>query len=145
MGGAIKAMEKGWIREQLEKELLREEREIKEKKRIIVGLNDFVIPKEEEVRIAVGRDRSLEDQMATSRVREELARKFREERDNATTKSALEDLSSEAEKGEKHNLIDAIKEALRADATMGEIIGTIREAYGATYDPLGHRGDYPFK
>jgi methylmalonyl-CoA mutase N-terminal domain/subunit len=145
MGGAIKAMENGWVREQLEKELLREEREIKEKKRIIVGLNDFVVPKEEEVRIAVGRDRSLEEQMATSRVREELARKFRDERDNVTTKSVLEDLSSEAEKGEKYNLIDAIKESLRADATMGEILGTIREAFGATYDPLGQRGEYPFK
>lgn len=134
MGGAIKATESGWIREELERELIREAKEIEEKKRMVVGLNEFVVPKEEEVKIEVGRDRSLEEQIATSGKIENEIRRFKEERDKKATRDALERLASETEKGV--NLIPAIKETLRANATLGEILGTIREAYGATYDPF---------
>jgi len=142
-GGAIKAVETGWIQEQLKNELIKERQEIEEKKRIIVGLNEFVVPKEQEVPIRVGRDRSLEEQIATSERREREIRELKEKRDKQATKRALEDLWAEAEKGERHNLIPAIKRALKADATAGEIIGTIRKAYGYSYDPF-NMIDYPF-
>lgn len=142
-GGAIKTVELGWIQEQLESELIKERREIEEKKRVIVGLNEFVIPKEQEVPISVGRDRPLEEQIATSERREREIRELKENRDKKATRAAVENLWVEAQKGERHNLIPAIKQALKADATAGEIIGTIRKANGYSYDPF-NLIDYPF-
>ena len=142
-GGAIKATELGWLQEQLENELIKERREIEEKKRIIVGLNEFVVPKEQEVPIRVGRDRPLEEQIATSDRREREIIELKETRNQQATKQALENLWAEAQKGEKHNLIPAIRQALKADATAGEIIGTIRKANGYSYDPF-NLIDYPF-
>ncbi|MDI6795167.1 MAG: methylmalonyl-CoA mutase family protein, partial [bacterium] len=90
---------------------------------------------EEEVPIMVGRDRPLEEQMATSEKRENEIRRLRETRDKKKVKDALETLREEAAKGEEHNLIPLIMNSLRANATLGEILGTIRVANGTTYDP----------
>lgn len=135
MGGAIKATESGWIGAEMEHELIKEQKEIEKKSRIIVGMNEFVVPKEEEVPIQVGRDRSLEEQMATSKKREDEVKKLRETRDRKKVKDALEDLRGEAGKGESCNLIPIMMESLRAKATLGEILGVIREANGTSYDP----------
>jgi methylmalonyl-CoA mutase N-terminal domain/subunit len=135
MGGAIKATESGWIGSEMDKELIKEQKEIEEKKRIIVGMNEFIVSKEEEVPIEVGRDRPLEEQMATSKKREDKIKKLRETRDKRKTKDALENLREVAGKGEGHNLVPLMMESLRAKATLGEILGVIREANGASYDP----------
>ena len=135
MGGAIKATELGWIGSEMDKELIKEQKEIEEKKRIIVGMNEFIVSKEEEVPIEVGRDRPLEEQMTTSKKREDKIKKLRETRDKRKTKDALENLREGAGKGEGHNLVPLMMESLRAKATLGEILGVIREANGASYDP----------
>jgi methylmalonyl-CoA mutase N-terminal domain/subunit len=133
MGGAMKAL--GWMRKEMEKNALREQREMDDKTRIIVGLNEFVVPKEEEVPIRIRMDRTIEEQMATAEKLGKRIRKIKEERDKKTVKDAMERLKSEASKGERHNLIPPIKDALRADATFGEILGVIRAANGYSYDP----------
>lgn len=143
MGGAIKATETGWIREQLEAELIKERRQIEEGERIIVGLSDFVVPKEQEVPIRVGRDRPLEEQMATSETREEEIRELRRKRDQGKVKRALGEVRALSGEGEGVNLVPAMIEALKADATLGEILGAIRVGYGANYDPFNVI-DYPF-
>ena len=135
MGGAIKATESGWIGAELEHELIKEQKEIEEKKRIIVGMNEFVISKDEEVPIMVGRDRPLEEQMATSQKREDEIRQLRKNRDNKKVKAALESLREKAGIGEGMNLIPSIINSLKSKATLGEILGVIREANGASYDP----------
>ena len=49
---------------------------------------------------------------------------------------AIEGLRREADKGETHNLIPSIIEAINACALTDEIIGTVREAFGYSYDPF---------
>lgn len=144
MGGALKAVENGWMRSEMDKEAIREQREIDEKKRIIVGLNEFIVPKEEEVPIELGRDRSLNEQMDTSRKREAEIRKLKETRNKSKVKAALEHLRDKAGAREKNNLIPPVIGALRADATLEEILGVIREANGYSYDPFGMI-ENPFK
>jgi methylmalonyl-CoA mutase N-terminal domain/subunit len=95
------------------------------------------------VPIKLGRDTPLEEQIATAERREGEIREFKQIRDNDKTRNALEFLRTEAKKGERHNIIPAIKDALKADATMGEILGVIRLAYGVSYDPLNVI-QYPF-
>ena len=142
-GGAIAVTKSGWMRSELDRMNIDRQKKIEEKKRIIVGLNEFVVPKEQEVPIKLGRDRTLGEQIATSQRLEQRIIEFKERRDKSRTKAALESLGEEATKGEKHNLIPAIIEALRVDATMGEILGVIRQANGADYDPL-RMVSYPF-
>jgi methylmalonyl-CoA mutase N-terminal domain/subunit len=141
MGGALKAI--GWMREQLEKGSMQKDKEIEDKKRIVVGLNEFVVPPEQEVPIKVSMYRPFDEQLAVSERRAREIEELRQRRDNQRTKEALEQLWSEAQQGERHNLIPPMKEALRADATMGEILGVIRKANGYHYDPY-KMIDYPF-
>jgi methylmalonyl-CoA mutase N-terminal domain/subunit len=143
MGGAIKATESGWIGTELEKELIKEQKEIEEKKRIIVGMNEFVVSKEEEVPIEVGRDRALEEQIATSKERENEIKKLKETRDKKKLKDALEDLRAEACKADGHNLVPLVMESLKKKATLGEILGVIRVANDVSYDPYEVL-QYPF-
>ena len=49
---------------------------------------------------------------------------------------SLEDLRREAEKGKRQNLVPAVIECCKADATKGEILGLIRQAYDMSYDPF---------
>ena len=58
-------------------------------------------------------------------------------RDQKKVRLAVEELRRNSGKGESFNLMPAIIKALKAYATRSEILGTIREVYGYTYDPLG--------
>ena len=45
-------------------------------------------------------------------------------------------MREKAQIGEKENLFAPIMDSLNAEATLGEIMGTLREGYGYSYDPL---------
>jgi len=62
---------------------------------------------------------------------------LRETRDKGKVEEAIRHLREKAQMGEKENLMPPIMEALTADATIGEILGTIRETWELSYDPLG--------
>ena len=144
LGGAIKAIESGWLRNEIDKEALREQSELDKKERIVVGLNEFVVPKEEEVPIELGRDRPLEEQMETSQRRTEEIKELKKTRNIQKTKDLLEKLYNVAGKDKQINTIPYIIDSLRADATLGEIMGVIREANGYSYDPF-EMIENPFK
>jgi methylmalonyl-CoA mutase N-terminal domain/subunit len=140
-GGALKAI--GWMREELVKESKKRQEELETKERYLIGVNEFIVPKEREVKIDMEKYRPQKGQIKVAEERANQVRKFKAKRDKNKTKSSLENLRSEAEKGEKHNLIPVINKALRADATLGEIIGVIRMANGYDYDPY-KMIKYPF-
>ena len=50
---------------------------------------------------------------------------------------ALQRLHAQALGGERVNLLPALIEGVRAYATLGEMMGTVRIAYGQPYDPMG--------
>jgi methylmalonyl-CoA mutase N-terminal domain/subunit len=122
MGGAIAAIEKGFFQKEIADSAYRYQKEIDEKKRIIVGLNEYAIG-EEECPIELLRiDPKVE--------REQVARlqKLKRERDNRKVKEALEKLHLAAEKDE--NLMPTIIEAVKAYVTLGEITEVLRKVYG---------------
>jgi methylmalonyl-CoA mutase N-terminal domain/subunit len=122
MGGAIAAIEKGFFQKEIADSAYRYQKEIDEKKRIIVGLNEYAIG-EEECPIELLRiDPKVE--------REQVARlqKLKRERDNRKVKEALEKLHHAAEKDE--NLMPTIIEAVKAYVTLGEITEVLRKVYG---------------
>jgi methylmalonyl-CoA mutase N-terminal domain/subunit len=122
MGGAIAAIEKGFFQKEIADSAYQYQREVDEKKRIIVGLNEYAIEGEECPVELLRIDSKVE--------RGQIARlqKVKRERDNRKVKEALEKLHYTAEKDE--NLMPTIIEAVKAYVTLGEINEVLREVYG---------------
>ncbi|MEM3789421.1 MAG: methylmalonyl-CoA mutase family protein, partial [Candidatus Bathyarchaeia archaeon] len=122
MGGVIPAIEKGFFQKEIADSAYRYQREIDEKKRILVGVNEYTI-EGEEIQVKLLRvDPSVEKKQI------ERLQKLRRERANRKVKEVLEKLHYAAEKDE--NLMPTIIEAVKAYATLGEIVDVLRKVYG---------------
>lgn len=138
MGGLIAAYEKGWIEGLLTEAALERHRVIESGEKIIVGVNKFTIPAEEE--------EPIEIDLISPEAQEEYVMKvkrLKETRDNKKVSRALDRLCEDAPLYKKINVIPAMLGATRVYATLGEIWGTCRKANGLTYDPFGII-EYPF-
>ena len=132
MGGIAAAMDSKWLDNEIEKSAYQYQTEIDNKDRIVVGVNDFIIPPEEETEEEVHRVSG-----ETTRTQIQSLKELRETRDNNKVKEALTKLRSTAEKKSGENLLPLIIDAVKIYATIGEINGTIREAFGYHYDTMG--------
>lgn len=119
-GGFLKCWREGWFRREIEKEAYKWREEIDQRKRIVVGLNKYA--KGEKVPVPVFRIDPKVERTAVER-----ARQFRASRDNAKVRTALERLKEATEKFEKEGaeLMPAVMDAVRADATLGEVCSVI--------------------
>lgn len=121
MGGAIKAIESGYIQGEIAESAYQYQKEIETKKRIIVGLNQFQI-EEEPLRDILKIDPEIE------RYQKEKLAKVKKDRDNDKVKQCLAALKKAAQGTE--NLVPLILESVKAYATLGEISDTLREVFG---------------
>jgi len=131
LGGALEGMKSGWFDREVEKAALKYQREIDSGERIIVGVNTFTTGGERATPGGVHRVAPESQRLQVEKVKE-----LKQSRDNEKVRAALGKLRQEAEKGEQVNLMPAILEAVSSDATRGEIMGTVRQACGYSYDPL---------
>jgi methylmalonyl-CoA mutase, N-terminal domain len=125
MGGAVAAVEAGFVQDQVEESAYRAQRAIEEQEAIVVGVNRFV--DEQEAPIEIHRL----DPAAERRQLERTAR-VRSERDPAPVEAALGRVREAARRPEI-NLLEPMREALAARATVGEVCGVLREEWG-THD-----------
>jgi methylmalonyl-CoA mutase N-terminal domain/subunit len=121
MGGAIKAIESGYIQGEIGESAYQYQKEIETKKRIIVGLNQFQI--EEEPLKDILRIKPEVEQYQ----KEKLAR-VKKERDNSKVKETLAVLKKAAQGTD--NVVPPILDAVKVYATLGEISDTLREVFG---------------
>jgi methylmalonyl-CoA mutase N-terminal domain/subunit len=121
MGGAIKAIESGYIQEEISESAYQYQKEIETKKRIIVGLNQFQV-EEEPLRDILRIKPEVEQYQ-----KQKLGR-IKKERDNGKLKETLAVLKKAAQGTE--NLVPPILEAVKVYATLGEISDTLREVFG---------------
>ena len=121
MGGAIKAIESGYIQGEIAASAYQYQKEIESKRRIIVGLNQFQI--EEEPLKDV-----LRIQPEVERYQKEKLARVKQERDNPKVRETLAVLKKTAQGTD--NLVQPILEAVRSYATLGEISDTLREVFG---------------
>jgi methylmalonyl-CoA mutase, N-terminal domain len=124
-GSAVEAIEAGFQKREIEASAYRVAREIDSGERVVVGVNRFSL-REEEPYEPLRVDPAIE---ATQAAR--LAA-LREARDDAAVAAALADLRSVAEGTD--NVLYAMREALRARATVGEVCHALRDVWG-TYRP----------
>ncbi len=121
MGGAIKAIESGYIQDEITESAYQYQREIETKKRIIVGLNQFKTKDEPLKNI-------LKIRPEVERFQKEKLQRVKRERDNKLVKEKLANLKEIA--NGKDNLVPPILEAVKVYATVGEISDTLREVFG---------------
>ncbi|HET7420124.1 MAG TPA: methylmalonyl-CoA mutase family protein [Candidatus Dormibacteraeota bacterium] len=121
IGGVIPAIESGFFQKEIADAAFRYQQELEQKRRIMVGINDFTVDDEEEIEI-LRIDSRLESEQA-ARVREVRAR-----RDQAKASNALHRLRKAA--AGTDNLMPYILDAVRAYATEGEIMQALIEVFG---------------
>ncbi len=131
MGGAVAAIEKGYIQKEIQDSAFKYQREIEEEKRIVVGLNKY---KGE----AVSSAEILRVDPAVRVAQVDKLKRLREKRDNRKVEQALLDLKKGGE-GRDENLVPLMLDAVKAYATLGEICDVLRGVFGE-YRPSGTFG-----
>ncbi|RMF83947.1 MAG: methylmalonyl-CoA mutase [Nitrospinota bacterium] len=121
MGGMLRAIETGYVQEEIQQNAYQYQKAVEEKRAIVVGVNEFVV--EEETTVPIVRI----DPAVEKAQREKLAQ-LRQQRDNEKVRAILSRLE-EAARGNT-NLFPIILEAVEAYATLGEISDTLRHVFG---------------
>jgi methylmalonyl-CoA mutase N-terminal domain/subunit len=120
-GGAVRAIEQGFQKSEIERSAYRVALEIDNAERTIVGVNKFTIDVEEEY------DPLRVDPAIESEQKARLAT-LRAERDNNAVKAALKAMQDAARGTD--NVLYPMREALKLRATGGEVAHALREVWG---------------
>ena len=121
MGGALKAIEVGYITREIQESSWKFQREVEAKERIVVGVNDYTSSTPYQGKMLRVDPRVRDEQVARLKT-------LRNRRDNLKVQSALNALT-EAARGTS-NLMPSILNCVEAYATIGEICDTLRKEFG---------------
>lgn len=127
MGGAVEAIESGWIKNEIEESAYRLARTVESGDRPVVGVNRFVAADEEPVQI-----HEFDPELHRRQI--DRLERVRRQRDRAAVEAALKSLE-DAARG-RDNLLYPMKDALANYATLGEVSDVLRGVFGQ-YEPRG--------
>ena len=122
MGGAIKAIEKGFYQQEINENAFRQHQDIENDEKTKVGLNKFTT--DEKVDVAPLKYDPESEERIVMRLK-----KLKSDRDNDAVTEKVAALRVATEAGE--NVIPYILEAIKVYATVGEIGAVFRDVYGA--------------
>jgi methylmalonyl-CoA mutase, N-terminal domain len=121
MGGMLRAIERGWVQQEIQNAAYRAQQQVDSGEAVVVGVNRFT--QETELEIPTQRiDESLE------RKQVERVKSLRLKRDQQRRLSAIKVVVDTARNGD--NLMPAILEAVESNCTVGEIAGAMRAVFG---------------
>jgi methylmalonyl-CoA mutase N-terminal domain/subunit len=125
-GGAVAAVESGWVQDQIEQAAFAHHRRVQSGEEVIVGVNRWAADEEELVEL---------QQIDPEAERRQCARtaEVRAGRDADAVSKSLAEVRAAAAGSE--NLLPAMRSALAAYATIGEVCDVLREQWG-TYDAV---------
>ena len=121
MGGAVSAIESGYIQREIQEASWAYQRAVDEGKKTIIGVNKFQVD-EEEPKIIFRVNPEAE------RGQTEKLQALKKQRDDAAVRAALKRLDEVCRNGD--SLIHPIVEAVKVYATLGEICGVMRNVFG---------------
>jgi methylmalonyl-CoA mutase, N-terminal domain len=121
MGGAVRAIECGFIEEEIQDSAYRFQKEIESGDRVIVGVNRF----QTDAELPSG---LLRVDPAVQAAQIKRLEQVRAARDGSAVASALEKLRTAAQGSD--NVVPPIIDAVKQRATLGEICGVLREVFG---------------
>jgi methylmalonyl-CoA mutase N-terminal domain/subunit len=130
LGGALAAIESGYVQQEISDAAYRYQQAVEEKERIVVGVNAY--QGEQEAREM---ERLVVDPAVEARQRAHLTT-LREARDAARASAALRRIEAAA-RADDAPLMPLFIEAVQADCTLGEICGVLRDVWGEYRPRLG--------
>jgi methylmalonyl-CoA mutase N-terminal domain/subunit len=125
MGGALDAIENGYIQGEIHKSAYAFQRDVEEGRRVVVGVSKYLSEEHEEAAFR------LRPELESEQV--ERLRRFKKSRDGGAVRAALSRLERSAEGNE--NLIPVLLDCVKAGATLGETSDVLRKVFG-TYDSM---------
>jgi methylmalonyl-CoA mutase N-terminal domain/subunit len=126
MGGMLRAIDLGYPQREIAEAAFLYQRQLEQGIKTVVGVNKYSIP--EEIPIEVLKiDKELEERQI------QRVRKMKRERNSADVREALRRVAEACRNGE--NLMEPICDAVRNDATVGEISDIYRAEFGVYKDP----------
>jgi methylmalonyl-CoA mutase, N-terminal domain len=128
VGGVVRGIETGWFQRKIAEAAARQQWEIEQHRRVIVGVNEFVT--EEDV-LTIPLLKLSEDAERDQRAR---MKRMRERRDAALCQQRLDALRSAAR--ENQNVMPALIDCARAYCTLYEIRAAMESVYGAYREPV---------
>lgn len=132
LGDPAELADKGWFRKFFEQAMAEYAAAVADGTLPKVGHNIFRIPEEEDTLLK----EIVEGKIEPCRQRIEKIRRYKETRNRDQVRRALDTLRENAE-NDQENVMPAVIDAFQAGATLGEIGGMLRLAYGWPYDPHG--------
>ncbi|MEV8443594.1 protein meaA [Actinosynnema sp. NPDC051121] len=134
MGGAVAAVESGYMKSELVSSLARRRRRVESGEDVVVGVNRFATtepsPLQAEGANAIEQIDPVVEQHAV-----EAIRAWKSSRDDAAVKSALDDLRAAAKTD--RNLVEVTIACAKAGVTTGEWSQALRETFGEYRAPTG--------
>ncbi|MDY6835493.1 MAG: methylmalonyl-CoA mutase family protein [Chloroflexota bacterium] len=121
LGGVLPAIEQGFFQKEIAKSAYRDHQEVEHGERTVVGVNSHIV--DEPLEIPILRMDEEGEARQINRLNQ-----LKRERDNRVVSQKLRELNTTAHKDQ--NLMPIILEAVRAEATLGEICGELRQVFG---------------
>jgi methylmalonyl-CoA mutase, N-terminal domain len=128
IGGVVRGLETGWLQRKINESAARQQWEIEQHRRVIVGVNDFVTD-EPELKIEL-----LRIAEATEREQKQRMAKMRSRRDTDLVEKRLTALREAAKTSE--NLMPYILDCARVYCTLYEIRAAMEAVFGAYREPV---------
>jgi methylmalonyl-CoA mutase N-terminal domain/subunit len=122
LGGALAAIERGYVQAEIADAAYRYQKQIEQGEQVVVGVNRFSTAQE-----TLNLERLVVDPVIEAQQRERLAA-LRARRDDARASALLARIESAARGDE--NLVPLFIEAVEHDVTLGEICGVLRDVWG---------------
>ncbi len=120
MGGMVQAISRGWVQREIQEAAYAWQKRVESKDQVVVGVNAY---RSEDAPVTVMKvDPALEARQV------ERLQAFKKERGGAAARQAVDAVRAAA-KG-KDNLMPHIVQAVKAEATLGEISDALRDAFG---------------
>ncbi len=126
MGGMLHAVETGYPQREIAEAAFHFQRQLEKGEKNVVGVNKYQVP--EEIPIETLKIDPVLEEKQIQRVR-----KMKRERNSALLREALVRVGEACRSGE--NLMEPICEAVRRNATVGEISDVFRQEFGVYTDP----------
>jgi methylmalonyl-CoA mutase N-terminal domain/subunit len=127
MGGTLKAIERGYIQQEIQNAAYEYQQAVDRLEAVVVGVNAFGVDQEQEIPL-----QRIDEALERKQV--ERVKALRAKRDQAKWKAALKQVEDTA-RGTR-NLMPTIIEAVEATATVGEISDALRHVYGEYHETV---------
>jgi methylmalonyl-CoA mutase N-terminal domain/subunit len=124
MGGMLKAIENGFVFREIQESSVEFQRQVDSGEKVIVGLNKFVMPEEEDLE----EQDIFESDPKVESIQKEKLTQVKSKRNDKEVRLALRELDDAIDRDE--NLMPHIIDAVKRYVTLGEICQVMREKWG---------------